>query len=90
MPRNVVSGEFTRVVQRVPVRIQIERDDRWPRLRAGLSATVAIAHEPGDAAWAKEAAKAMAELETRYNALVMSVDPSAEAGAGGDSKAATP
>ena len=36
MPRNVVSGEFTRVVQRVPVRIQIERDDRWPRLRAGL------------------------------------------------------
>ncbi len=43
MPRNVVSGEFTRVVQRVPVRIQIEREDRWPRLRAGLSATVAIA-----------------------------------------------
>ena len=30
MPRNVVSGEFTRVVQRVPVRIWIERDDRWP------------------------------------------------------------
>ena len=52
MPRNVVSGEFTRVVQRVPVRIEIERDDRWPRLRAGLSATVAIAHGPGDAAWA--------------------------------------
>ena len=49
MPRNVVSGEFTRVVQRVPVRIQIEHDDRWPRLRAGLSATVAIAHGPGDA-----------------------------------------
>jgi len=68
MPRNVVSGEFTRVVQRVPVRIQIERDDRWPRLRAGLSATVAIAHGPGDAAWAAEAARAMGELETRYNA----------------------
>ena len=46
MPRNVVSGEFTRVVQRVPVRIEIERDDRWPQLRAGLSATVAIAHGP--------------------------------------------
>jgi membrane fusion protein (multidrug efflux system) len=68
MPRNVVSGEFTRVVQRVPVRIQIERDDRWPRLRAGLMATVAIAHGPGDAAWAAEAARAMEELETRYNA----------------------
>jgi membrane fusion protein (multidrug efflux system) len=68
MPRNVVSGEFTRVVQRVPVRIQIERDDRWPRLRAGLMATVAIEHGPGDAAWAAGAARAMGELETRYNA----------------------
>jgi membrane fusion protein, multidrug efflux system len=68
MPRNVVSGEFTRVVQRVPVRIQIERDERWPRLRAGLMATVAITHGPGDAAWAAEAARAMSELETRYNA----------------------
>ena len=44
MPRNVVSGEFTRVVQRVPVRIWIEKDDRWPQLRAGLSARVSIAH----------------------------------------------
>ncbi len=68
MPRNVVSGEFTRVVQRVPVRIEIERDDRWPRLRAGLSASVAIAHGSGDAAWAAKAARAMAELETRYHA----------------------
>src|SRR5208337_1261646 len=64
MPRNVVSGEFTRVVQRVPVRIQIERDDRWPQLRAGLSATVAIAHGRGDAAWAVDAARAMGEIET--------------------------
>src|SRR5262249_4014907 len=31
MPRNVVSGEFTKVVQRVPVRIAIEKDDRWPQ-----------------------------------------------------------
>ena len=68
MPRNVVSGEFTRVVQRVPVRIQIERDDRWPRIRAGLSARVAIAHGPGDPDWAAHAARSMAELETRYNA----------------------
>src|SRR5208283_5072271 len=44
MPRNVVAGEFTKVVQRVPVRIWIERDDRWPLLRAGLSAQVVIAH----------------------------------------------
>ncbi|MHC5540965.1 HlyD family secretion protein, partial [Singulisphaera rosea] len=48
LPRNVVSGEFTRVVQRVPVRIQVDRDDRWPMLRAGLSARVAIAHGKGD------------------------------------------
>jgi membrane fusion protein (multidrug efflux system) len=68
MPRNVVSGEFTRVVQRVPVRIQIERDDRWPRLQAGLSATVAISHGPGDPAWAAQAARALAEIEAQYNA----------------------
>jgi membrane fusion protein (multidrug efflux system) len=68
MPRNVVSGEFTRVVQRVPVRIQIERDARWPRLQAGLSARVAIAHGPGDATWAAKAAREMADVESRYNA----------------------
>ncbi len=68
MPRNVVSGEFTHVVQRVPVRIQIERDDRWQQLRAGLSGTVGIAHGPGDAAWAADAYRAMKELEMRYNA----------------------
>jgi membrane fusion protein (multidrug efflux system) len=75
MPRNVVSGEFTRVVQRVPVRIQIERDDRWPQLRAGLMATVAIGHGPGDAAWAEQAARSMAELETRYNAADSTHEP---------------
>ncbi len=68
MPRNVVSGEFTHVVQRVPVRIQIERDDRWQQLRAGLSGTVGIAHGPGDAAWAADASRAMKQLEMRYNA----------------------
>jgi membrane fusion protein (multidrug efflux system) len=67
MPRNVVSGEFTRVVQRVPVRIWIEMDDRWPQLRAGLSARVSISHGNGDAAWAEKAAREMKELETRYN-----------------------
>jgi membrane fusion protein (multidrug efflux system) len=67
MPRNVVSGDFTHVVQRVPVRIEIERDDRWTHLRAGLSGTVGIAHGPGDAAWAANASRAMKQLEMRYN-----------------------
>jgi membrane fusion protein (multidrug efflux system) len=67
MPRNVVSGEFTKVVQRVPVRIQIERDDRWPLLRAGLSVRAVIAHGEGDPRWAKQAARELAEFERRYN-----------------------
>ena len=67
LPRNVVSGEFTKVVQRVPVRIWIENDDRRPLLRAGLSAHVVIAHGDGDPAWAEGAAKEMAQVEMRYN-----------------------
>jgi membrane fusion protein (multidrug efflux system) len=67
MPRNVVAGEFTKVVQRVPVRIWIEKDERWPQLRAGLSAQVSIAHGEGDATWAQKAARDLAQLETRYN-----------------------
>ncbi len=67
MPRNVVSGEFTKVVQRIPVRIAVEKDDRWPLLRAGLSAHVTIDHGQGDAEWAKNAAKEMAGVEARYN-----------------------
>jgi membrane fusion protein (multidrug efflux system) len=67
MPRNVVSGEFTKVVQRVPVRIQIEKDDRYPQLRAGFSVTASIAHGSGDPAWAQQAAQEMGQRETRYN-----------------------
>jgi membrane fusion protein, multidrug efflux system len=67
MPRNVVSGEFTKVVQRVPVRIAIEKDERWPLLRAGLSVRAVIAHGAGDPQWAKQAAREMADLEERYN-----------------------
>jgi membrane fusion protein (multidrug efflux system) len=67
MPRNVVSGEFTKVVQRVAVRIQIEQDERWPLLRAGLSVRAIITHGPGDPQWAEQAAREMRELETRYN-----------------------
>jgi membrane fusion protein (multidrug efflux system) len=67
MPRNVVSGEFTKVVQRVPVRILIEKDDRWPLLRAGLSVRVVIEHGDGDPRWAESAAREMREIEMRYN-----------------------
>jgi membrane fusion protein (multidrug efflux system) len=67
MPRNVVSGEFTKVVQRVPVRIAIEKDERWPLLRAGLSVRAVIAHGEGDPRWAEQAAREMKDLETRYN-----------------------
>ena len=55
------------MVQRVPVRIWIEKDDRWPLLRAGLSAQAVIAHGDGDAAWAQQAAKEMAQLEMQFN-----------------------
>jgi membrane fusion protein (multidrug efflux system) len=67
MPRNVVSGEFTKVVQRVPVRIAIEKDERWPLLRAGLSVRVVIAHGEGNPQWADKAAREMRDLEIRYN-----------------------
>jgi membrane fusion protein (multidrug efflux system) len=67
MPRNVVSGEFTKVVQRVPVRLAIEKDERWPLLRAGFSVRAAISHGAGDLAWAEQTAREMRELETRYN-----------------------
>lgn len=67
MPRNVVSGEFTKVVQRIPVRIAIEKDERWPLLRAGLSVQANIAHGTGDSEWAEQAALEMKELEARYN-----------------------
>jgi membrane fusion protein (multidrug efflux system) len=55
IPRDVSAGEFTYVVQRVPTRIWIERDERWDLLRPGLSVTVTIDHGPGDPAWAREA-----------------------------------
>src|SRR4029077_3083689 len=67
MPRNVVSGEFTKVVQRVAVRIAIERDARWDRLRAGLSARVVIEHGTGDPDWAAKEARRLAEVESRFN-----------------------
>lgn len=44
IPRNLSTGEFTKVIQRVPVRVAIEKDERWSQLRPGLSASVAISH----------------------------------------------
>jgi membrane fusion protein (multidrug efflux system) len=67
LPRNVVSGEFTKVVQRVPVRIAIEKDDRWPLLRAGFSVKAVIDHGAGDQQWADRATKEAAQLEAQYN-----------------------
>jgi multidrug resistance efflux pump len=55
------------VVQRVAVRIAIEKDERWPQLRAGLSVQAVIEHGTGDPRWAEQAAREMKELETRYN-----------------------
>ena len=63
IPRDISSGEFTYVVQRVPTRIAIERDERWPRLKPGLSVRVAIEHGPGDPAWAAEALRHQATIE---------------------------
>jgi membrane fusion protein, multidrug efflux system len=75
MPRNVVSGEFTKVVQRVAVRIAIERDDRWPQLRAGLSARAIIEHGPGDPTWAEAEARRLAEIEARFNQAALQSAP---------------
>jgi membrane fusion protein (multidrug efflux system) len=69
VPRNISSGEFTYVVQRVPVRIQVEKDERWSHLRPGLSVTVAITHGPGDPEWAKQAADQMRALEATIKPL---------------------
>src|SRR5262249_60889439 len=49
------------------VRIAIEKDERWPLLRAGLSVQAIIAQGPGDPQWAEQAAREMGDLETRYN-----------------------
>jgi len=63
IPRDISSGEFTYVVQRVPTRIAIERDDRWSLLKPGLSVTAAIEHGPGDAEWARRALADEARIE---------------------------
>jgi membrane fusion protein, multidrug efflux system len=67
IPRDLSSGEFTYVIQRVPTRIAIERDDRWSLLRPGLSVTVDIEHGSGDKQWADaewERERKEADIET--------------------------
>ena len=59
VPRDVSSGEFTKVPQRIPVRILPDRDSRWPELRPGLSVSVVIDHGPGDPTWATAESKRM-------------------------------
>ncbi|MBI2827585.1 MAG: HlyD family secretion protein [Planctomycetia bacterium] len=63
IPRDISSGEFTYVVQRVPTRIAIERDERWGLLKPGMSVTAAIEHGPGDPEWARQALEQEARIE---------------------------
>lgn len=42
VPRDLTSGEFTKVVQRVPIRILVDPDERSDLLFPGLSVTVAV------------------------------------------------
>lgn len=62
IPRDVSSGEFTYVVQRVPTRIWIERDERWHLLRPGLSVTATIEHGSGDPDWARETLRKQGQI----------------------------
>ncbi|CAN5295506.1 EmrA/EmrK family multidrug efflux transporter periplasmic adaptor subunit [soil metagenome] len=64
IPRDISSGEFTYVVQRVPTRIVIERDARWELLKPGLSVRASIEHGTGDPKWAAEANQRLARLES--------------------------
>jgi membrane fusion protein (multidrug efflux system) len=67
LPRNVVSGEFTKVVQRIPVRIVLDQDQDLTDLRAGYSTRVTIAHGEGDAEWARKALEESRRLDTRFD-----------------------
>jgi membrane fusion protein, multidrug efflux system len=43
IPRDISAGEFTKVVQRIPIRIAIDNLDRHPDLLPGMSCEVSIA-----------------------------------------------
>ncbi len=78
VPRDVSTGEFTRVPQRVPVRIAIDPDDRLGRVVPGLSVTVAISHTPGDADWAAQEAARMRALAAEGVSPVVPLAPDAK------------
>lgn len=42
IPRDVTAGEFTKVTQRVPVKIRIDHLEKYPELVPGLSVVVAV------------------------------------------------
>jgi len=67
LPRNVVTGEFTKVVQRVPIRIVLDKDQDLSSLRAGFSVRVIIAHGPGDKDWANQALVDFASKDSRFD-----------------------
>lgn len=67
LPRNVVSGEFTKVVQRVPVRVILDPGQDLSDLRAGYSARVTIAHGPGDDQWTRNALSESRRLDSRFD-----------------------
>lgn len=67
LPRNVVSGEFTKVVQRVPIKIVLENSQKTSDIRAGLSVRVAISHGKGDQDWVKKALGTEKKLDTRFD-----------------------
>jgi len=62
-----VTGEFTKVVQRVPVRIMLDPGQDLADLRAGYSTRVTIAHGPGDPHWTKSALAESRRLDTRFD-----------------------
>jgi multidrug resistance efflux pump len=63
----VVSGEFSKVVQRVPVRILLDKDQDLSELRAGYSVRVTIAHGPGDSVWVRDALAEARRLDSRFD-----------------------
>ena len=42
IPRDISAGEFTKVVQRVPIKISLPPREQYPFLRPGLSVSIGI------------------------------------------------
>lgn len=55
LPPQNASGNWVKVVQRIPVRLELDTAQDAPVLRSGMSVTVSIdtGHEPGFVAWLK-------------------------------------